>query len=425
MRRESHRYRGVRRSSRGAGWGHRAVYVASAIAAASLVAGFGLAGYWFGTFSHVYNQSTATGFESAPYGVKFLSAGVTSAGLVSWFNWNQSFNNTTFLNTGPCSTLNYSVTSSLNGTTVNQTAVFAGDEAWMNQTGAQFAINLTDGNGTNNSVNGNHTIICLNSVFNGTISYLWQNYSGVNPMNNTTDPNGSWNNISAPANLNFATPYFNISQGWLFNASNNSSDINITGCNPYASLNNTTLAFEKLANCGFFVGNNQTTFLPHAGFYLNSTTNNSWFSLDNNTSDYAAYWHPGQNGYLPSDTVFYVTLAFQNMLPNMTYEVVLSLAGATPLPQVFFVNTGPGLFYNATLTFVFDMTAAWMTAFPMGNMTAGGYGYYANNTTNSTEGFASDVIAAIDTFSATVSQCYIDASGMLACPDSLGGTAMP
>jgi hypothetical protein len=307
---------------------------------------------------------------------------------------------------------------------VNQTAAFLGTEPWLNQTGAQFAINLTNGTGTNNSQDLNHTIICLNAVNNGTVSYLWQNYTGYDPLNNTTDPNGSWNNISAPANLNFSTPYFNISQGWLYNASNNSSNINITGCNPYASLNNTTLALEKLANCGFFVGNNQTTLLPHAGFYLNSTTNTSWVSTANNTSAYAAWWHPGQMGYLPGDTVFYVSVAFLNTLPNMTYEIVLSLAGATPLPQVFFVNTGAGG-NNSTITFVFDMTAAWTTAFPMGNMTAGGYGYYANNSSNSTEGFSSDIIAAIDTFSATVSQCYIDASGMLACPDSLGGTAMP
>lgn len=397
MRRESHRNRGVRRSSRGAGWGHRAVYVASAIAAASLVAGFGLAGYWFGTFSHTYNQSTATGFEGAPYGVVFLSAGVTEAAFVSNINYtNVTWNSTT----GPCSALNLSF--------VNH----------LNQSGVQNATNLSNSN-TTNSKNNTTTIVCLNAINNANISYMWENYSGYNPFQGSMNNSTGWDNISLAANNTSLTPpQFNISLANLTgNANNSNTTLNITGCNPVVKGNNSTGQAE-LANCPFFATNNNTTFVPHAGFYL---SNGSWF----NQSSYAdrnnsTLWHPNQTGYLPGDTVFYMSIEFVNTLPNVTYEVVVSLAGATPIPQVFFVNTGSGG-QNDTLTFVFDMTAAWFTQLP-----GGGYGFNDYNASNNSYGgFGSDVFAAVDTFSATVSQCYLDASAQMACPDSLGGTGFP
>jgi len=381
MRRESHRYRGVRRSSRGAGWGHRAVYVASAIAAASLVAGFGLAGYWFGTFSHTWNQATATGFESAPYGVKFLSAGATEA-VFAGFNYSGILPNST---SGPCSAL------PTNGTNV------------LNQTGAGAAFNLSAANSTVSS-NSSYTIICLNSVFNGTISYLWQNYSGYDPLNQS-----SWDNITGAANGSQAPPSFVLPENYT--GVNTSTVVNMTGCNPVWNGNNLSQA-AFLANCPFFAGNDNTTYVPHDGFYA---SNGTWISTANQT-----YWHPEQYGYLASDTIFYATIEFVTPVPNVTYEAAVSFAGATPIPQVFFLNTGAGG-ANERVTFVFDMTAAWFTALPGTD-----YGLNDGNvSSNSTGGFGSFVFTAINTFSITVSQCYVDGSGMVACPDTLGGVGFP
>lgn len=391
MRRESHRYRGVRRSSRGAGWGHRAVYVASAIAAASLVAGFGLAGYWFGTFSHTWSQASASGFETAPYGVKFLTAGVTSAALIPNLNW--SSNNTTGV-TGPCQNLSSGNTS---GTNI------------LNQSGAANATNLSNAN-ANNSLNQTFTVFCLNSVFNGQISYLWGNYT------NQT----SWDNTSLPVN-NTTAPVYNVSLGNLTGNYTNpaaNGTINITGCTPLPSGNNSSAQIPKLANCPFFAGNNNTTYLPHAGFYNSS---GGWISEANASNQSMldpAYWHPNETGYLPGDLVFYAMMEFLDpwTYPNTTYEVDVEFAGATPIPQVFFVNTGsPALGENESVVFLFDMSLAWTTAIPANYM-----GY--NNTTGP---FMSAVIASIDTFSVTVSQCGLDNNGMIACPNSLGGPAFP
>jgi hypothetical protein len=385
MRREGHRYRGVRRSSRGAGWGHRAVYVAAAIAAASLVAGFGLAGYWFGTFSHTYNQATASGFETAPYGVKFLSAGATYAGLIP----NLNFTSNASGQFGPCANLSSGNTSSANH---------------LNQSGARNATILSHAN-ANNSRNASFTVFCLDAVSAGNISYLWTPYTFG--MNNST----GWDNIGLAAN-NTTAPYYNVSlselTGNTSTAANNT--INITGCNPLPSANNSTKALAALANCPFFAGNNKTEYVPHAGFFNSSGV---WINETTNKSPDAAYWHPNETGYLPSDSVFYAALEFSNATPNVTYEVDVDFAGATPLPQVFFVNTGAG--GNETVVFLFDMSLAWTTGLPGID-----YGF-----TNATGPFYSSVIASIDTFSLTVSQCYLDHSNKMACPDSLGGVSFP
>lgn len=91
MRRESHRRRGLSRASSG-GWGHRAVYVSAAIATAALVTGFALAGFYFGTFDHVFAHSSAQGSSNAPYGVVYLGEYATYAGLIPGLN----FTNVTF-----------------------------------------------------------------------------------------------------------------------------------------------------------------------------------------------------------------------------------------------------------------------------------------------------------------------------------------
>ncbi len=381
MRRESHRYRGVRRSSRGAGWGHRAVYVASAIAAASLITGFGLAGYWFGTFSHTFSQASVSGFETAPYGVVFLTAGAQYASMIP--NLNFTANNTTGT-VGPCQNL------SSDGPGTNE----------LNQSGATNYTVLSAANSTN-SRNTTETIICLDAVNDGAVSYLWGAHT------NQT----SWDSIGSAAN-NTTAPLFNESlENLTGNASGAGSVLTIPGCDPVVGNGtNATAAYTKLANCAFFAGNNQTTFYPHAGFY-NST--GVWINEANASSPDPAYWAPGQTGYAPSDLVFYAAIGFVNAVPNTTYEAEVSFAGATPIPQVFWLNTGAG--GNETVIFVFDMTIAWLTG-----LTGADYGF-----ANATGPFYSSIIASINTFSVTVSQCGIDAQSMVACPDSLGGATMP
>ncbi|MGP8077969.1 MAG: hypothetical protein ACLQD8_03010 [Thermoplasmata archaeon] len=259
------------------------------------------------------------------------------------------------------------------------------------------AYNLSAANLTVSS-NATHTIVCLNAIDNATVSYVWQNYSGQSPLN--ISGWNSWSGNSSATNGSIPLPTFNLA----LNMSGANTTLNITGCNPVVVANSTNASAE-LANCPFFAGNTNTTFVPHDGF---TASNGSWVPTNNTP------WHPGQFGYLPSDSVFYATVGFVNAVPNVTYEAAVSFAGATPIPQVFFLNTGIG--GNETVTFVFDMTAAWYSALP-----GGAYGY--NVTAGNDSGFYSDVYAAVDTFSVTVSQCYIDASGLLACPDTIGTVA--
>ncbi len=379
MRRESHRRRGVYRASAG-GWGHRAVYVGAALATASLLAGFGLAGYYFGTFSHVYPHSTATGANNAPYGVYYLSEYATYAGFIP----NLNFSNAS--GAGPCQN------GTANGTNVlNNTSTAAG-----------VPMNLSLANATN-SLNASNTFVCLNWVAGGNISYNW------NFVNDTFQGYfanySAWDNVSVAANNSTAIGWNNTTfNESLFNLTGNANLtndwLNMTGCNPV--FNNTT--FLNMSNCRYFAGNNNTTYMPHGGFY-NGT--GAWVSSANNTSPDPWYWHPNQTGYLPGDVVYQATVAFANFTgPNMTYEMVVYFEGATPIPQVFFVNTGAGG-TNETVTFLFDMSLAWTSALPMVL-----YGY--NNT--SMGGFFSAVIAEMMSVSITVYQCGVDATGSTACP---------
>lgn len=382
MRRESHQYRGIRRPTRGAGWGHRAVYVGAAIATAALVTGFGLAGFYFGAFSHVWNQSSANGNENAAYGVVFLSEGATYAALVSNLNWTNG-------TAGPCTALPANGTNEL-----NQSGVAAG-----------VPLNLSAANATN-SVNSTTTIVCLNAINNGQISYLW-NYVNGTAINGTNY--SAWNtiNVSSNATNNIGNPSFNES---LFNLTGNATLtnnwINETGCNP--TFTNAT--FLNASKCRFFAANTQTTFMPHGGFYA---PNGRWVNETNASGPDPWFWAPNETGYMPTDQVYYASLGFNGQIADMTYEVVVSFQGASPIPQVFFVNTGSGA--NETVTFVFDMTAAWTSA-----LTNATYGYL-----NSTDGYFSGISALIGTVSITVSQCYVDAAGNMACPNTLGGTTFP
>lgn len=380
MRRDSHRRRGVRRARSG-GFGHRAVYAGAIVAVASLLAGFGVAGFYFGTFSHIFPQSSASGSQNAPYGVYYLSAGATYAGLLPNVNWTNA-------SAGPCQ----------NGT--------ANGTNTLNNTSALNPINLSASN-TTNSVNNTTTYICLNWVFNGNISYAWNFVNGtfMNFTNYT-----SWDNVSAPLNNtsvnNNTAATFNMSlENLTGNLNLSNSTINMTGCDPvWTNLSN----ISNFTNCRFYAANNNTTFMPHGGFYA---PNGTWISEANNTSYDPWYWHPNQTGYLPSDQVYQATLEFANYTPaNMTYQVMVDFGGATPVPQIYYVNTGGGG-ENETVTFVFDMSLAWTTAIP-GNFSG------AMNNTTTNFGFFSGIVAQISSASIIVSQCYVDSSLATVCPSA-------
>src|SRR5579864_9046931 len=233
MRRESNRRRGLARAS-SSGWGHRAVYVGAAIATAALVTGFALAGFYFGTFSHVFNSSSANGNSNAPYGVEYLSEYATYAGLVSNFN----FTNGT--GAGPCHNVTANGTNQLNNSSTHP--------------GVPLNLSASD---SNNSVNATTTFVCLNAINNGNISYLWQFVNGtfVNDTNYTgwDTINVSANNTAVIGNGSFTE---NLS-ALTGNANLSGTVINETGCAPV--FNNTS--FLNASKCNFFDANNNTTFM--------------------------------------------------------------------------------------------------------------------------------------------------------------------
>jgi hypothetical protein len=376
MRRESHRRRGIRRARAG-GWGHRAVYAGAIVATASLLAGFGVAGFYFGTFSHVFPQSSASGSAPPPYGVYYLSEGALFAADLP----NANFSNAS--GAGPCQNL------TANGTNT------------LNNTSASNPINLSASNATN-SRNLTNTFVCLNAVFGGNITYQWNFVNGT--FGNFTNQT-AWDNVSAPVNNTSAN---NMSGGWYNvslanftgNANLTNSSINESGCLPVFTN------VSQLTNCRWFAGNSNTTYMPHGGFYA---SNGTWISLANNSSPDPWYWHPNQTGYLPGDELYQATIAFANYTPaNTTYQVAVFFEGVTPVPQIYYVNTGAGG-QNETVTFVFDMTLAWTTGLA-GNL----YGSTNNTTTNG--GMFSSIIADVLSVSLIVSQCYVDASGSTVCP---------
>jgi hypothetical protein len=416
MRRESHRRRGLSRASSG-GLGHRAIYFGAGVATAALVVGFALAGFYFGTFAHVFNSSSASGNSGSPYGVLYLGEYATYAGLVPGLNFTNLTNGT-----GPCVNVTANGTDQLNNSSL-------GPGASINLTSPNINDTIVNTTSDTNFTN----FVCMNAVDQGNITYLWQYVngtfvsSGTNASDYFSDANyTAWDNVSAEANNTSGTNgvngngTFNESLANLTGNANLSGEwLNETGCSPVFSVTNAT-DFANASRCAFFEMNNNTTYLPHAGFWgYNSTCpGGCWITEANNTSLDPAYWEPNQTGYLPSDQVYQATIGFIGNLTNQTYEVVVSMQYVTPIPQVVFVNSGTG--QNATLTFLFDMTLAWTTA--LGNSS---YGLNDSNP-NGTNGYFSAVVASVGTVSITVYQCYVDASGNATCPDTTGGaTTLP
>ena len=340
------------------------MYVGAAIATAALVTGFALAGFYFGTFSHTYNQTSASGLESAPYGVVFLSAGVMPAAHISNLNFTNWTWNTT---SGPCTNITIA-----NGT--NSSLMF-GNNTDVNQT--QDSSNLSTGTGPGQN---NTEFICLNGISNAFINETWASGLQTNYTQNGT-LNASFFNETA---------YYNNTLANITGNASTPGNVSIQGCLPFS--NNTS----ALANCPFFVGNNNTTYEAHTCYN------------DSGSSCYNATWHPNQSGYFPDDLVFYASVLFNSSIPaNTTFELVVSFAGATPIPQIFYLNTGGGG-NNTTVTVVFDMTAAWLSQIP-----------------EILQGGNLSVVASINTFSMVISECFPDANGNMACPNTLGGTTFP
>ena len=192
-------------------------------------------------------------------------------------------------------------------------------------TSAAFVGGLNFSNGSNDSncsapsvnltrttavslTSGSPALVCLNGVSSGVVSSAWQ------------------------SNLSNFTTYVDGSS-------------TIVGCPPTPNQ----------SGCAFYASNRYTDYAPQ---WVGSAPVNS-----------TELWHPNQTGYLPQDVAFYVVLSFNNStVVGGTYNFTIDLANATPTPVPFNVRPSPvGWTGSATLTLVFDVTAAWTALLPVGD----------------------------------------------------------
>ena len=190
-------------------------------------------------------------------------------------------------------------------------------------TSAAFVGGLNLSNGSNDSncsaptvnlsrtsvvslTSGSPALVCLNGVSSGVVSSAWQ------------------------SNLSNFTTYVNGSS-------------TIVGCPPVPNQ----------TGCGFYASNRYT---DYASQWVGAVPVNS-----------TELWHPNQTGYLPEDTVFYAVLSFNgSTVVGGTYSFTIDLANATPTPVPFNARPSPvGWTGSASLTLVFDVTAAWTALFPV------------------------------------------------------------
>jgi len=346
MRRENHRRRGVSRASAG-GFGHRAVYIGAAVATAALLAGFGAAILVYGPLGTPTHQIGGTTLNVPPAGVTFGNASLAFAAGLNLLNatgggWNWSENSTGFY--GPCS----------------HSGIYLPNGSYAASNNASSAVNLT----------GNTTLVCLNSVTNGTLNATWYYAAnGSQQVFNTYNATGYVPNGS----------YFTDSQG-----------NNITACD------NWTL-FHTIIQGGAY---NQSYLPCDTYFEMNNNTN--WLPAFNATGNSSlTLWSPMQNGYLPNDLVYAIPVYFSNLTKGGVYEVSVAIEGVTPVAQTFFFNfTGKGT--NNTVLFTFDMTAAWLMDLGVTNQTP------FNSTSMA-------IYGSIGTVSGIVSECGA-ANGVAVCP---------
>ena len=347
MRRESHRRRGVSRASSG-GWGHRAVYVGAVVATAAVIAGFGAAVLIYGPIGSPYRQLSGSTLGSPPVGVTFgagqelLASGLalTNTSATAAWNWTAG---------GPC----------------NASAAWAGGVNY-NATNDSTAAPITAGN---------DTLVCLNSVtLGGVLNSTW------------------WAGLGAASYLTNSAGATGIPAGQSYSANGQ----NVTSCNSFTGgwqspWNLTHINNASFTPCQtFYQQNNNTGILPSFDGLANST---EW--VTNNTGGADQY------GYLTSDVVYEITVDFANTSTNGFYEISIAIAGVTPVAQTFVFNdTAHGGASSGQVTFVFDMTAAWLFD--------ASYNYSAMPTPSTTP----EIYGAIGLSSVVISEC----SGDGVCP---------
>jgi hypothetical protein len=350
MRRESHRRRGLYRASSG-GFGHRAVYVGAVVAAAAMIAGFGVALVVYGPLGLTAHQISGTTNPIAPPGVYFGNAqqvlasqldlnnatGLAPYGVPGW-NWTS---NVTGNFTGPCN-----ATGVLNGTLNASLAPEYG--TWGDN--ATYAANISAGGNST-------TLVCLNAVvpqpnatgvWQGVLNATWYYGNGTTLLENNTYnstnfmPNGSYYNSSASGNLTSCSNWNTTDPTGLgLQAWNNSHVYNYT-------------TGSTLVPCQtYYEMNNNTSWVPSFAGHWNSTT----AVLEN-----SSIWSVNQSGYAPDDVVYELPVVFTNTSINGTYAITVAIQGVTPVAQTFYFNDTIGnvtTASNDTVLFTFDMTAAW------------------------------------------------------------------
>jgi len=382
MRRESHRRRGAYRASSG-GWGHRAVYIGAVVATVAIVTGFGSAVLIYGPIGTGYRQLSGSTIPIPPVGVQFGNAQEIIASSLPAYN-------TTTPNVFGIG--GYSNASSL----CNASGVFSPDLAsvFPSETypGLNLNFNLTWGNVTS----GNETFVCLNSVganyyanptapeWAGLVNSTW--YAGLFGTTYLTDLQGqtyvpnnqSWtngaqtiqscNNFTAPASAPvWASP-------WNMTHINNMS---FTPCNTFYQMNNNTTVLPSFDGVNYFNGV-------------------GWSGTPDNSTN----WVLNESGYMGADDVYEIPVIFENTSTNGIYEICLSITGITPLEQCFNFNvtvTATGA--NASVVFLFDMTAAWLydTSYSYN-----GVGAVTSTTTHP------EIYGAVGLSTLTVTQCSSD-----------------
>jgi hypothetical protein len=358
MRRESHRRRGVSRASSG-GWGHRAVYVGAVVATAAVIAGFGAAVLIYGPIGAPYRQLSGSTLGAPPTGVSFgngqelLASGLPLTGTGGATNW--SWSNTTTGNfSGPC-----------------QASGAEAGGVHYNATNASTAAPITPGN---------DTLVCLNSVLNGTLNSTW--WAGLGPACYLTS--ATYGKTGIPCGQNYSANGQNVSSCNNFTAP--------AGGQPWQSpWNLTHIDNASFTPCQtFYQQNNNTGILPSFVGLNNST---AW--VTNSTGNAT------QMGYLGADVVYEITANFTNKSTNGTFEVSVAITGVTPVAQEFFFNnTVHGGASNGTVVFVFDMTAAWLYDASYN---------YSGNVTNSS---LPEIYGAVGLTSVVITEC----SGNGVCP---------
>lgn len=293
------------------------------MATAAVIAGFGAAVLIYGPIGSPYRQLTGTSSYTPPVGVTF---GTGQAVLGSQLPAPSASQPNVF-NLG-----GYSNASSV----CNASGVFSYGAVGI----PLFSL------GTGNITSGNTTYVCLNSVGAnatapfGIVNSTWN--AGLVGGKTLTDLQGQ---TYIPEDQNYSANGQNVASCNNFTAPAGSAIWQ-------SSWNLTHINNGSFTPCNtFYQMNSNTTVIPSFDGVLNSTG-----KAPGNSST----WVINETGYLASDVVYEVPVNFNGSATDGLYQFSVDIGGVTPVAQVFNLNyTGHGL-SNATVVFVFDMTAAWL-----------------------------------------------------------------